>query len=153
MSARHRLKVGYVGVSITPYFAEKYRVRENAVAALKGFAQELDFDLVAIERPIHSLEQAEAAAREIKAAGVDFLLLQNAACSMGEQLHPFIDAAPKLGLWSVPDPQRDGPVQLHSMVSMSHYASLIKSYFKIGTFPSSGSSATRIRRSLPIGSR
>ena len=83
MSARHRLKVGYVGVSITPYFAEKYRVRENAVAALKGFAQELDFDLVAIERPIHSLEQAEAAAREIKAAGVDFLLLQNAACSMG----------------------------------------------------------------------
>lgn len=130
MSARHRLKVGYVGVSITPYFAEKYRVREHAVAALRGYAQELDFDLVAIERPIHSLEQAQQAANEIKAAGVDFLLLQNAACSMGEQLHPFIDAAPKLGLWSVPDPQQSGPVQLHSMVSMSHYASLIKSYFK-----------------------
>ena len=135
MSARHRLKVGYVGVSITPYFAEKYRVRENAIAALRGLSQELDFDLVAIERPIHSLEQAQEAAREIKAAGVDFLLLQNAACSMGEQLHPFIDAAPKLGLWSVPDPQRDGPVQLHSMVSMSHYASLIKSYFKDREIP------------------
>ena len=130
MSARHRLKVGYVGVSITPYFAEKYRVRELAIAALRGCAQELDFDLVAIERPIHSVEDAQQAAREIKAAGVDFLLLQNAACSMGEQLYPFIDAAPKLGLWSVPDPQQSGPVQLHSMVSMSHYASLIKSTFK-----------------------
>ena len=61
MSARHRLKVGYVGVSITPYFAEKYRVRELAIAALRGYAQELDFDLVAIERPLslhcHSSEQ------------------------------------------------------------------------------------------------
>lgn len=135
MSARHRLRVGYVGVSITPYFAEKYRVRENAVAALRGYAQELDFDLIAVERPIHSLEHAEEAAREIKAAGVDFLLVQTAACAMGEQLHPFIGAAPKLGLWSVPDPQSSGPVQLHSMVSMSHYASLIKSYFKDRDIP------------------
>jgi hypothetical protein len=105
MSARHRLKIGYVGVSITPYFAEKYKVREIAVAGLREYAKEMDFDLVAIERPIHSKEQAEQAAREIKAAGVDFLLVQNAACSMGDQLFPFIDAAPKLGLWSIPDPR------------------------------------------------
>lgn len=130
LSARHRLKIGYVGVSITPYFAEKYKVREIAVAELRKYAAEMDFDLVAIERPIHSGAEAAEAAREIKAAGVDFLLIQNAACSMGEQLYPFIDAAPKLGLWSIPDPHQEGQVQLHSLVSMSHYASLIKSYFK-----------------------
>jgi L-fucose isomerase-like protein len=135
MSVRHRLRVGYVGVSITPYFAEKYRIRETAVAALRGLSETLGFDLVAIERPIHSEAEAEAAAREIRAAGVDFLLIQNAACSMGAQLYPFVDAAPRLGLWSVPDPAQDGEVQLHSLVSMSHYASLLKSYFKDRTVP------------------
>ena len=135
MSARHRLRVGYVGVSITPYFAEKYKVRETAVAALRRLAEEMDFDLVAVERPLHNGADAEAAANEIRAAGVDFLMIQNAACSMGEQFYPFVDAAPRFGLWSVPDPAQDGPVQLHSMVSMSHYASLIKSYFRDRELP------------------
>ncbi len=135
MSVRRKLRVGYVGVSITPYFAEKYQVRETAVAALNRYAEELGFDLIAIDRPLHSAEDAEAAAKEIQAADVDFLMIQNAACSMGEQFYPFIDAAPKLGLWSVPDPHQDGEVQLHSLVSMSHYASLIKSYFRDREIP------------------
>jgi L-fucose isomerase-like protein len=129
MKIKHRLRIGYVGVSISPYFAEKYKVRETAVAALNQYSDELGFELIAIERPILSAEDAAAAARELQGKDIDFLLIQNAACSMGEQLYPLLDVAPRIGLWSIPDPSQDGEVQLSSLVSMNHYASVIKSYF------------------------
>ncbi len=125
MKIKHRLRIGYVGVSISSYFAEKYHIRETAIAALEKFGEELGFDLFAIERPIHSVEDVEAAARELKGKNLDFLMIQNAACSMGEQIYPLLDVAPRFGLWSVPDPSQEGEVQLHSLVSMSHYASII----------------------------
>lgn len=127
---RYRPRIGYVGVSISSYYAEKYRVRETAIDALQGESDALGYDLVAIGRPIHSAEDAEAAARELKDQRIDFLMIQNAACSAGEQLYPLLDAAPRVGLWSVPDPSFDGPVQLSSLVSMSHFASLIKTVVK-----------------------
>jgi len=132
---RHRPRIGYVGVSIAPYYAEKYRVRETAIDALQAQSDALGYDLVAISRPIHSGEDAEAAARELKDQRIDFLMIQNAACSAGEQLYPLLDVAPRVGLWSVPDPSFDGPVQLSSLVSMSHFASLIKTVVKDRDIP------------------
>lgn len=135
MKIRHRLTIGYVGVSIAPYYAEKYKVREKAVAALKRYGDELGFDLVAIERPILSEADAAAAASELQESKIDLLMIQNAACSMGEQLYPFLDVAPRIGLWSVPDPSLEGEVQLSSFVSMNHYASVIKRYFRDRDMP------------------
>ena len=108
MKIKHRLKIGYVGVSIPAYFAEKYQVREKAIAGLRQYGDELGFDLVAIERPVLSGEDAEAAAKQLQQSGIDFLIIQNAGCSMGEQLYPLLDAAPRIGLWSVPDPSLEG---------------------------------------------
>lgn len=130
MKIKHRPRIGYVGVSIPSYFGEKYKVRETAVSALKQYSDEFGFDLIAIERPILSDDDAAAAARELQDNKLDFLLIQNAACSMGDQLYPLLDAAPRIGLWSVPDPSQDGEVKLHSLVSMNHFASIIKRYFR-----------------------
>lgn len=128
--SKHRPRIGYVGVSIPSYFGEKYNVRDQAVTALEGLQETLGFDLVAIRTPVHSDDDVKAATRELQAAGVDFLMIQNAACSMGDQLYPLLDVAPRIGLWSVPDPRQDGEVQLHSLVSMNHFASIIKRYFR-----------------------
>ncbi len=135
MKIKYRPKIGYVGVSIPSYFGEKYKVRETAVAALTRYSDELGFELVAIERPILSADDAAAAARELQEKEIDFLLIQNAACSMGDQLYPLLDVAPRIGLWSVPDPSQDGEVQLHSLVSMNHFASIIKRYFRDREIP------------------
>ena len=83
MKIKHKPRIGYVGVSIPAYFAEKYQVRETSIAGLKQYGDELGFDLIAIERPILSAEDAAAAARELQEHEIDFLLIQNAACSMG----------------------------------------------------------------------
>lgn len=132
---RYRPRIGYVGVSIPPYYAEKFKVRETAIDALESRAGELGYDLFAIRRPVHSLQETEAAARELKDAGLDLLMIQNAACSAGEQLYPLLDVASRIGLWSVPDPSQDGPVQLSSLVSMNHFASLLKTAVKDRDIP------------------
>ncbi len=128
--AKHKLRVGYVGTSIASYFATEYRQRERAIAGLQALAQEWDFELIAIADEIMSVEAASAAAERLKAEQVDYLLLQTAGCSIGEQILPLARVAPRMGLWATPEPHPDGDIKLHSFVSMSHFASILTQTLK-----------------------
>ncbi len=125
---KHKLRVGFVGTSIGSYYASEYQQRERAIAGLTSLAQELDFELVPVRDEIMSVEAAENAARYLRDQQIDFLMLQTSGCSMGEQLPPLAQAAPRLGLWATPEPEREGEIKLHSFVSMSHFASILKKY-------------------------
>ncbi|MBL8164512.1 MAG: hypothetical protein JNJ61_21160 [Anaerolineae bacterium] len=127
---KHKLRVGYVGTSIASYFASEYRQRERAIAGLETLAQEWNFELVAIADEVMSVEAAEQAAERLKAAEVDYLLLQTAGCSIGEQILPLARVAPRMGLWATPEPHPDGDIKLHSFVSMSHFASILTQALK-----------------------
>ncbi len=133
--AKHKLRVGYIGTSISSYYAGEYKQRPRAIAGLEKLAAELDFELI----PIHDEVMTEAgsirAANYLRERQIDFLLLQTAACSMGEQLLPLVKAAPRLGLWATPDPEQDGEIKIHSVVSMSHFASILKRYLKHEQIP------------------
>ena len=132
---RHRLRVGYIGTSISSYFAGEYNQRPRAIAGLEKLAAELDFDLIAIHEEMMTEEGSVRAAEFLRAEQVDFLLLQTAACSMSEQLLPLVKAAPRLGLWATPDPAQGGEIKIHSVVSMSHFASIMKRYLKHEDIP------------------
>lgn len=125
-----RLRVGYVGVALASYFAEEHNQYGRAIQGLEELSRELDFELVAIPHGLTDVPMAEQAARQLRAQEVDFLLIQNAACSLGEQILHLAQAAPRLGLWATPDPRQEGDIQLHSFVSMSHYASILKRYLR-----------------------
>lgn len=127
---KHKLRVGFVGLSIKPYFSVEQRQRERAITGLKQLAQELDFDLFAVADEISSEHESQNAANYLQAQKLDFLLIQNSSCSMGEQLLPLVNVAPRLGLWSTPDPDLEGEIQIHSLVSMSQYASILKRYLR-----------------------
>lgn len=122
---KHKLRVGYVGTSIASYFASEYRQRERAIAGLEALAKSWGFELIAIADEVMSVEAAEQAAEGLKAAGIDYLLLQTAGCSIGEQILPLARVAPRMGLWATPEPHSDGDIKLHSFVSMSHFASIL----------------------------
>lgn len=128
--AKHKLRVGYVGTSIASYFATEYQQRARAITGLEALAQAWDFELVAIADEVMSVEAAEQAAERLKAAQVDFLLLQTAGCSIGEQILPLARVAPHMGLWATPEPHPDGDIKLHSFVSMSHFASILAQTLK-----------------------
>ncbi len=132
---RYRLKVGYIGTSIGSYFAGEYNQRPRAIAGLETLAAELDFDLVAVHDEVMTEAGSARAAEFLRAEQIDFLLLQTAACSMGEQLLPLVKAAPRIGLWATPDPEQEGEIKIHSVVSMSHFASILKRYLKHEDIP------------------
>lgn len=127
---KHKLRVGFVGLSIKPYFSEEHRQRERAIEGLTKLAQEMDFDFFPVADVINSEEGSRNAAAYFATQSLDFLLIQNSSCSMGEQLLPLVDVAPRLGLWATPDPELEGGIQIHSLVSMTHYASILKRYLR-----------------------
>ena len=125
---KHKLRVGYVGTSLASYYASEYHQRERAIDGLKELSKMLQFDLIAIGDEILDGEDSAKAASYLGEQDIDFLLLQTAACSMGEQLYPFLKVAPRIGLWATPDPELEGEIKLHSLLSTSHYASIIKRF-------------------------
>ena len=125
-----KLRVGYAGTALTSYYAEEYNQYERAVRGLETLSKAWDFELVPIRYGLTDVELAEQAARELADREVDFLLLQNASCGLGEQIISLSKAAPRLGLWATPDPKQEGDIQLHSLVSMNHYASILKRYLR-----------------------
>ncbi len=133
--AKHKLRVGYIGTSISSYFAGEYNQRPRAIGGLEKLSGELDFELIAVHDEVMTEEGSIRAAAYLREQQIDFLLLQTAACSMGEQLLPLVKAAPRLGLWATPDPEQDGEIKLHSVVSMSHFASILKRYLKHENIP------------------
>jgi len=132
---KHKLRVGYVGVSIATYYASEYRTRQRAIEGLEKLSEKLDFELVAVRDEVMDEAMAGNAAAFLKSKAVDFLLIQNSAVSMGDQLLRLLNVAPRLGLWSIPDPKLEGEIQIHSLVAMSQYASILKRYLKHEDLP------------------
>lgn len=125
-----KLRIGYAGVALSSYFAEEHGQYSRAIKGLEALSEAWDFEFFPIRHGLTDVPMAEAAARELADHKIDFLLLQNATCSLGEQILPLSRAAPRLGLWATPDPYQEGDIQLHSLVSMNHYASILKRYLK-----------------------
>lgn len=125
-----RPRIGYVGVGLDSYFAEEHDQYGRAVLGLREMAHRMDVELVAVEEGVTDVERARNVAGHLRAENLDFLLLQNASCSSGEVLLPFVDVAPRMGLWATPDPASSGTIQLHSLVSMNHYASIMRRHLR-----------------------
>lgn len=130
-----KLRVGFVGLSLAAYYADKHHIRQQSIADLKILAQQWDFDLILSEEAIESDEDAVRVANSLKDEKLDFLLIQNSSISIGGQFLPFVDVAPRLGIWSLPDPSLSGEVQLHSLVAMNEHASILKRYLRHREIP------------------
>jgi len=132
---KHKLRVGFVGLSLAAYYAEKHQIRERSIRGLQSLAETWGFELVASVEDVASDEDAVRVANTLKAQELDFLLIQNSSISVGGQFLPFVDVAPRLGLWSLPDPSLDGEVQLHSLVALNEHASILKRYLRDQDIP------------------
>lgn len=128
--AKIRLKVGYVGSHLPSYFAHEYEVFNRSIRGLETLAQQLDFDLYVIREPLVSAEDAHKASREIAAAGVDFVLLQNSTFAMGDVVKALVGGRAKLGLWAVEEPTKEGAVLLNNLVSLNLNASVLTRYLR-----------------------
>lgn len=125
-----KLKVGYAGVAFSTYYAEENDQYNRAIRGLETLASELDFELVAIPYGLTDDELVAQAASTLKSAEIDFLLLESATCGSGDALIMLSQVAPRMGIWSTPDPKKEGPIQIHGLVMMNQYSSIIKRYLR-----------------------
>lgn len=123
-----RLRVGYVGVAFESYYADELDQFGRAIVGLSALADEMGFELVAVERGVPDVAAAREVAAQLASRDLDLLVLEIAACSSGEVLLPFTEITPRIALWGTPDPAREGPIQIHSLVSVNHYASIMRTY-------------------------
>lgn len=119
------LTIGYVATAINPYYSEEQEVRKKSEEHLKIILKNYDVDLLSFHKTIFTKEDSKEAENFFKNK-IDFLLLQTSSCSAGEQLYPLCNIVNKMGLWAVPDNEKEGDVKLHSLVSVSHYLGIIK---------------------------
>ena len=88
-----------------------------------------DAEIICYPETIFEKHQAISAANFLKNK-IDFLLIQTSSCSAGDQLYPLCEITKNIGLWAVPDPQKEGGVRLHSLVSTTHFLGIIKKNLK-----------------------
>ena len=122
----NRLKVGLVGMYYPNFAAEEYGVYPQAVAGLEALSAEWGFELVAMQAGIQTVEQAEAAQRELEDAAVDLILVQVSSFALGELLIPFARMSLPLGLWGVPEPSLEGVLPLNSLTALNMFASILR---------------------------
>jgi L-fucose isomerase-like protein len=124
------IRVGYVGVHIATYYAEEHGQFERARGGLARLADQLGFEFVLGKGGVMDAAQAAATARELADQHLDFLIVQTAACSMGDVLLPFAELGVPLGIWATPEPGDEGDMQLNSFVSAGIFASTLRRYYR-----------------------
>jgi len=129
------LKIGFIGVNSPTYYAEEYKVYETSINGLMQYGEHYGFDVVPYKQVISTEEEAEIAKKFFIENHVDFLLIQNSSFSMGDLIEVFTDCGINLGLWALSEPKSDGDIQLHGLVSLNMYTSIIKRKFKDQDIP------------------
>jgi L-fucose isomerase-like protein len=106
-----------------------------SIEGLEKLATEWDFELIPVREALTSEADSIREANYLRDQHIDFMLVQNSSISVGEQFLPFVDVAPRMGIWSLPDPSLEGGVQLHSLVALNEHASILKRYLRHQDIP------------------
>lgn len=123
------LRIGLVGVVRPLFKGDGTGVFERSRAALAGWGQRDDFELVVPSVLVQDPPSSELAARELSDSSLDFLLIQHSTFATGDLLSPLLRSAARVGVWAVGEsfrgvPTRTGPVPLNSLCGLNMTMSL-----------------------------
>ena len=118
--------VAYAPGWLPSYEARDHAVIERSQAALEARVRRRGGRLIALEAPMTDREDAQRAAAAFDAAGVDLVVLQCAAFTMGDVVVPFVEAGLRLCLWAPDEPRRHGPIPLNGFVAMHLQAGVLR---------------------------
>jgi L-fucose isomerase-like protein len=121
-----------VGLASTP---DGHGNLERCIEGLTQVGTALGFDLLVGERTLAERSDAEAVARQFADRGVDLvLLLCNSFTPNGDVVLPLAALPSRLGLWALPEPDRQGRLELTSLVDLNLFASMVH-HFGCGPQP------------------
>ena len=115
----HRTTIGLLRANLPRYFPEKHGVWARCEAMLEELCDALGIALFVPDGVAANGAEARAALDACRAHSVDFILMIHGGFTMGDVGREVAASRMPLGVWTVPEPQRTGDVQLNSFVSLN----------------------------------
>lgn len=122
----HTVRIGFAGLYFSNFQAGEYGIFRRSLEVLVSLSGSLDFTLVPCPEPVENRQDAEAACRDLAAAGVDFLLLQASSLMLGDIIEPFGEVCSRIGFWVVPEPTLEGELPLNSLTGFNMGVSILR---------------------------
>ena len=130
-----RLRVGLVGAVHPNMPGDDTGLYARAIEAMKALGTSLRFDLSVFPEPLRSEEDGQRAREFMDGERVDLTLLFNASLPFGRVVLPLARVRSRLGIWSVPEPTRNGVLQLNSFCGSNLLGSIVGNYLRHHRIP------------------
>jgi L-fucose isomerase-like protein len=125
-----RVRVGLAGAVHPNMPGDDEGLYSRIIEAVGEIARAEDFDFSVFQKPLRSEADGEAARAFMDGEDADFILLFNASLPYGRVILPLAKAKGHIGLWSVPEPQTSGVLQLNSFCGTNMLGSIIANYLR-----------------------
>jgi len=130
-----RVRIGLTGAVHPNMPGDDAGLYVNVIDTMTALAGKLGFDLSVYKDPLRSEEDGRRARAFLDEEGVDFTLLFNASLPYGRVILPLARVQGRLGLWSVPEPTREGVLQLNSFCGTNMLGSIVGNYLRHHRIP------------------
>jgi len=130
-----RVRIGLAGAVHPNMPGDDTGLYSMVVERMTALAGTLAFDLSVFREPLRSEEDGARARDFMDGEQVDFTLLFNASLPYGRVILPLARVRSRLGLWSVPEPARDGVLPLNSFCGTNMLGSIVGNYLRHHRIP------------------
>jgi len=124
------VRIGTLGLINRTFPGDMDRVHAQFEQDMREMAREMNFEVVAAGKPFDRPADVEAWLGELKGRAVDFLMVQLCAIASGAVMETIAKSGIPLGLWGLPEPAAEGPVQLNSLCGLTMFCSIIRTHLK-----------------------
>ncbi len=125
-----RLKLGFVSVIRPTFKGDGRGAAARSLAKLRELGDELGFEVISASIAASDLESSRKAAKELSEADLDYLLIQHSTFATGELLVPLLHAAPRVGVWALPEAagkaEATGPLPLNALCGLNMTLSFLE---------------------------
>jgi len=125
-----KIKIGLTGLMHNNFPGDKELAFKKARIGLEELSQKLGYELYVVNNNIITEEDAIAAKKELELEQIDLLLVLNVQFASGKIISILSELPVFLGLWSIPEPSKKGPLPLNSFCGMNMNASILKEYLR-----------------------
>lgn len=127
---QNNLKVGLLYLDNYDFEGDKYKIAEKGITSFSKFAEQEKITLKVFNSKIRTSEDARAITQQVEKENFDFLILLIGTFPSGEALLPILSKPWRIGLWSVPEPTKSGPLPLNSFSGTNLAMSISKEFLK-----------------------
>ncbi len=125
----NKVVVGLCGAIHPGMPGDDVGVYKKIMKQMEPLKKDMDFDLIVESNPVRS----ESGGRKVKSFfednNVDFTLIFCPSLPYGRSILPLLKVKNYIGIWAVPEPTKNGVLQLNSFCGLNMVGSILANYF------------------------